>query len=104
MFKKFMAAGDCLLMTGEYDHMRKTAIISREIRNLMSHFLTHKFSNRHKVLTLYRMVFFRAAHRSQMEEGGGKKGTHPKICHSYPTYNDETSHSCTLPKEDPKYI
>ena len=43
MFKKFMAAGDCLPMTGEYDHMRKTAIISREIRNLMSHFLTQIF-------------------------------------------------------------
>ena len=55
-----MAAGDCLLMTRDCDHMRKTAIISREIRNLISHFLINKFSNEHKVLTVYRMVFFGA--------------------------------------------
>ena len=67
-----MAAGDCLLMTRECDHVRKTAIISREIRNVTSHLLTQKFSNRHKVLTLYRMVFF-GAHgwrRGQEEQKG----------------------------------
>ena len=37
--------------------------------------------------------------------GGGQKAPPPpvpKICHI--SYNDETSHSNTLPKEDPKTI
>ena len=36
-------------------------------------------------------------------EGGGLKGPTPKNV-SYISCNDETSHSYTLPKEDPKNI
>ena len=37
------------------------------------------------------------------EGGGGQKGSPlPKICHT--SYNDETWHSYTLPKEDQKNI
>ena len=36
------------------------------------------------------------------EWGGNKKAALPKFCHT--SYNDETSHSYTLPKEDPKNI
>ena len=74
---------------------RKTAIISREIRNLISHFLTHKFSNRHKVLPLYRMVFFGSAQ-------DGRR--HPPYNLSLISHNDETWRSYTLPKEDSKNI
>ena len=35
--------------------------------------------------------------------GGGQKGPPPKNLSHIP-YNDETWHSYTLPKEDPKYI
>ena len=35
-----------------------------------------------------------------MDEGGEQKGPLPKICHT--SYNDETWHSYTLSKEDPK--
>ena len=45
-----MAVGDSLPMTREYEHTRKTAILSRKIRNLISDFLTHKFSDTFKVL------------------------------------------------------
>ena len=38
-----------------------------------------------------------------MDGGGAKRSPLPKICHSYPT-NDETWHSYSLPKEDPKNI
>ena len=96
-----MAAGDCLLMTREFDHIRKTAIISLEIRNLISHFLTNWFSNTHKVLTLYRMGYFGAAHGSKRGEGA-KRPLLAKICHSYPTMTNLGSY--TLPKQDPKYI
>ena len=44
------------------------------------------------------MGLFGAAH-GWMEGWGGAK----RACHSYPT-NDETWHSYTLPKEDPKNI
>ena len=69
-----MASADCLLMTRQYDHIRKSAIISREIRNLISHFLTYKFSNRRKVLALYRMGF---SGLLTDEEEGGHKGPPP---------------------------
>ena len=75
IFKNLLAAGDCLLMTRKYGHMRKIAIISREIRNLIINFLKHKFSKRHTVLTLYRMVFFGAAHG--WRRGAGQKGRPP---------------------------
>ena len=42
------------------------------------------------------MGIFGAAH----EWEGAKRPPFPKICHT--SYNDETWHSCTLPKEDPK--
>ena len=48
------------------------------------------------MLTLFRMNFFGAAHGWR-----GKKAPLPNICHAYPN-NDETWHSYTLPKEDPK--
>ena len=35
-----------------------------------------------------------------LTDGRGAKRTPPKICHT--SYNDETWHSYTLPKEDPK--
>ena len=43
------------------------------------------------------MGLFGAAH-----EWGGQKAPKPKICHT--SYNDETWHSYTLAKEDPKNI
>ena len=36
--------------------------------------------------------------------GGGKKAPLPKICRTYSTMMNETWHSHTLPKEDPKNI
>ena len=48
-------------------------------------------------LTLFRTSIFRAAHVC-----GGKKAFFPDMSHTF--YNDETWHSYTLPKEDPKNI
>ena len=45
-----MTAGDCLFMTKDYNNTRKTAILSRKIRNLIRYFLTDKFSNTFKDL------------------------------------------------------
>ena len=45
------------------------------------------------------MGLFGAAHGL-----GGGGGPLPKICHTYPSYNDETWHTYTLTKEDPKNI
>ena len=50
-------------------------------------------------LTLFRMGFFGAAHG--MGGGGGQKGPPPKKL-SHISCNDETWHSYTLPKQDPK--
>ena len=49
-------------------------------------------------LTLFRIGLFRVA----QESGGGKRTPLPKIFHI--SYSDETLHSYTLPKEDPKSI
>ena len=46
------------------------------------------------------MGFFGAAHG--WGGGGGKRPPLPKICHT--SYNDETWHSNTLPKEVPETI
>ena len=51
-------------------------------------------------LTLFRMAIFGAAHGWG---GGGKKPPLPLYL-SHTSYNDETWHSCALPKEDPKKI
>ena len=50
------------------------------------------------LLSLFRMGLFEAAHGW----GGTKNAPLPKICHS--SCKDETWHSYTLPKEDPKNI
>ena len=50
-------------------------------------------------LTLFRMGLFGAAHKWG---GGAKRSPLSKICHI--SYNDETWHSYTLPKEDPKTV
>ena len=44
-----MTAGDCLLMTREYDHAGKTALLSWKITSLIKDFFTYKFSNTFKV-------------------------------------------------------
>ena len=51
-----------------------------------------------KILTLFRMGFFGAAHGW----GETKRPPFPKICHTYPTVMKLGSY--TLPKEDPKNI
>ena len=48
-------------------------------------------------LTLFRMTFFRALHGW---EGAKKAPPPPNLSHI--SYNDETLHSYTLPKKDPK--
>ena len=53
------------------------------------------------LLTLFRMGFFGAA--DGWRGGGIKKAPPPKNL-SHISYNDETWHSYTLPKEDPKNI
>ena len=47
------------------------------------------------------MSLFGADHR--WGGGGGAYGPFPKTCRTYPT-SDETWHSHTLPKKDPKNI
>ena len=54
------------------------------------------------LLTLFRMGSFGAAH-GWRGEGGVKKAPLPKNL-SHISYNDETWHSYTLLKEDPKNI
>ena len=53
------------------------------------------------------MGFFGTAHGLGGGEGGrgglGFLASLPKICHTM-SYNDETWHSYTLPKEDPKNV
>ena len=49
------------------------------------------------ILTLFRMGFSRTAHGYVVPKS---LPPHPKICHKF--YNDETRHSYSLPKEDPK--
>ena len=73
------------------DFFSKYDIICRKLR-IWSHLLK-------KSLTLFRMGFFGAARRW----GGAKKAT-PLENLSRISYNDETSHSYTLPKEVPKTI
>ena len=47
------------------------------------------------------MGFFGAAHGYPIcGQGGGKRPSFPKICDT--SYNDETWHTYTLPKEDPR--
>ena len=52
-----------------------------------------------RILILFRMGFFGRL----IDRGRGKKNPSPKNL-SHISYNDETSHSYTLPKEDPKTI
>ena len=57
-----------------------------------------------KLLTLFRMGLSRAAHRWEGGGGGdGKKGS-PRWNLSYISYNGETWHSYTLPKENQKNL
>ena len=56
-------------------------------------------------LTLFRMGFFRAAHGWVNGGGGGGGAKRPRSLKSARiSCNDETWHSYTLPKEDPKNI
>ena len=82
--------GSCLIETGLSDFP------------LMTLTITKKTFKKQRPLTLFRMGFFRAAYEC-WGGGGGRKAPLPKIF-SHISYNDETWHGYTLPKEDPKNI
>ena len=80
--------GSCLIETGLSDFP------------LMTLTITKKTFKKQRPLTLFRMGFFRAAYGC-WGGGGGRKAPLPKIF-SHISYNDETWHGYTLPKEDLK--
>ena len=57
-----------------------------------------------KILTLFKMGFFGAAHGWWGAGGGGEGEGQKGLNLSHISYNDETWNSYTLPKKDPKNI